>query len=265
MTETLVEALRGQEASWNARPLLRALYESWFVQVCRALSPAPGRSIELGSGIGTLQRTCPRVEPTDVELTPWASQVVDAEALPYADGALANLVLVDVFHHLARPARFLDEAVRTLAPGGRVVVLDPYCSPVSTRAYKRFHHERTDMSADPFADDASIAEEPLASNQARATLAFFRHADELADRWPALRVVERRRLALFAYPLSGGFTGRQLVPAALGRGLARVEGVLGLLAPLFAFRCLVVLERVPPASDAHDLDTELPEREESHA
>lgn len=265
MTETLVDALRGQEASWNARPLLRALYESWFVQVCQALSPAAGRSIELGSGIGTLQHTCPRVERTDVEPTPWASEVVDAEALPYPDGALANLVLVDVFHHLARPARFLDEAVRTLAPGGRVVVLDPYCSTVSTRAYKRFHHERTDLSVDPFADDASIAEEPLASNQARATLAFFRHADELAGLWPALRVVERRRLALFAYPLSGGFTGRQLVPAALGRGLARFEGLLGFLAPLFAFRCLVVLERTGPASHAHDLDAELPESEERHA
>jgi len=265
MTQTLVDALRAQEASWNARPLLRALYESWFRQVCAALSPITGRSIELGSGIGTLQHTCPRVEATDVEPTPWASEVADAEALPYADGTLANLVLVDVFHHLARPARFLDEAVRALAPGRRVVVLDPYCSPISAAAYTRFHHERTDLSAEPFADDASIAVEPLASNPARATLAFFRHADELAARWPAFRIVERRRLALFAYPLSGGFTGRQLVPGVLGRGLARLEGMFGFLAPLVAFRCLVVLERTALTSDAHDLDAELPEREERHA
>ena len=157
MTESLVDALRGQEASWNARPLLRSLYESWFEQVCSALSRVDGRSIELGSGIATLPRTCPLVEATDVEPTPWVSEVVDAEALPYQDGALANLVLVDVFHHLARPARFLDEAIRALAPGGRIVVLDPYCSPVSTRAYGRFHHERTDLSAAPFDDDAAIA------------------------------------------------------------------------------------------------------------
>jgi SAM-dependent methyltransferase len=261
MTESLVDALRGQEASWNARPLVRSLYVGWFQQICAALSPVDGRSIELGSGIATLPETCPRVEPTDVAPTPWASEVVDAEALPYDDGALANLVLVDVFHHLARPARFFDEAARTLAPGGRIVVLDPYCSAVSTRAFKRFHHERTDLSAAPFDDDASIADEPLASNQARATLAFFRHADELAERWPVFRIVERRRLAVLAYPLSGGFTGRRLVPTVLGRGLARVEGVLGFLAPLLAFRCLVVLERLPSASEAHHLDAELPERE----
>jgi SAM-dependent methyltransferase len=243
MTETLVDALRGQEASWNARPLVRALYVDWFKQICAALSTVEGRSIELGSGICTLPQTCPRVEPTDVEPTPWVSEVVDAEALPYEEASLANLVLVDVFHHLARPARFLDEAVRTLAEGGRVVVLDPYCSPVSTRAYLRFHHERTDLSTDPFEDDLSIADEPLASNQARATIAFFAHADELARRWPQLRVVERRRLALLAYPLSGGFTGRRLVPDRLGLALARFERALGFLAPLFAFRCLVVLER----------------------
>jgi SAM-dependent methyltransferase len=265
MTETLVDALRGQEASWNARPLLRVLYESWFRRVCASLSPVAGRSIELGSGIATLQRTCPRVEPTDVAPTPWVSEVVDAEALPYGEGTLANLVLVDVFHHLARPASFLDEAARTLAPDGRVVVLDPYCSPVSTAAYKRFHHERTDLSADAFADDASIADEPLASNQARATLAFFHHADELATRWPSLRIIERRRLALFAYPLSGGFTGRPLVPTQLGRALARLERPLAFLAPLVAFRCLVVLERTVSAFHAHDLDAELPESEKRHA
>jgi SAM-dependent methyltransferase len=189
---------------------------------------------------------------------------VDAEALPYEERWLANLVLVDVFHHLARPARFLDEATRVLRPGGRVIVLDPYCSPVSTVAYRRFHHERTDLSAGAFEDDASIADEPLASNQARATLVFFRNADELRRRWPGLRVVERRRLAILAYPLSGGFTATRLVPTNFGLAVARLERHLAFLAPLLAFRCLVVLERTPAAAEAHDLDTELPEREHGH-
>lgn len=265
MTESLVDELRGQEASWNGRPLVRDLYEAWFEQICESLSAVDGRSIELGAGIGTLQETCPRVEPTDVTPTPWVNEVVDAEELPFADGALANLVLVDVFHHLARPARFLDEAARTLAVGGRVIVLDPYCSLVSTPAFKRFHHERTDLSADSFGDDASIAATPLSSNQARATLAFFQHAGQLMARWPMFDVVERRRLALLAYPLSGGFTGRPLVPAVVGRGLARLERALGFLAPLLAFRCLVVLERKTGAPAAHDLDAELPERKQRHA
>lgn len=241
----LVEALRVQERAWAERPLVRSLYDEWYRAIGERLSSVPGDSVELGSGIATLRRVCPEVRPTDVEPTPWTEEVVDAESLPFADGSLANLVLVDVFHHLARPAVFLDEAARALAGGGRVVVLDPYCSPLSTLAYRAFHHERTDLGASPFGDDESIQADPLASNQARATLAFFRHADELARRWPALALVERARLALLAYPLSGGFTGHPLVPVGVGRGLQRAERRLSFLSRLLAFRCLVVLERRP--------------------
>ena len=205
----------GPERAWHERPLVRSLYDEWYRLIGERLSAVPGDSVELGSGIATLQRVCPQVRSTDVERTPWTDEVVDAEALPYAEESLANLVLVDVFHHLARPAAFLDEAERTLAPGGRVVVLDPYCSPCR-RVYRLFHHERTDLAAAPFAEDETIEADPLASNQARATLVFFRHADELARRWPEARARRASPVGLLAYPLSGGFTGRPLVPPRLG-------------------------------------------------
>ena len=261
----LVQALRAQEHAWLQRPFLRALYGDWFRLIASRLSTAGGRSIELGAGIGQLHEACPTVEATDVVPTPWTDAVVDAEHLPYGDATVANLVLVDVFHHLGRPARFLDEAVRVLAPGGRVVVLDPYCSPVSYPAYRRFHHERADLRVPAFGDDTSVGRDPLASNQARSTLAFFGGRAELERRWPGLRVVERRRLALLAYPLSGGFTGRPLVPYRVGLALRALERLLRPLAPLLAFRCFVVLERVRAPTEAADRsDAELPEREADH-
>ena len=239
----LRDALEQQLRAWEAKPLLRRLYRHWFSLIGSRLATVPGASFELGSGIGRLQEQFPFVVSTDVEQTPWARDVVDAEALPYDAGSVANLVLVDVFHHLARPARFLDEARRVLAPGGRVLILDPYCSPLSTWAYRRFHHECTDLRAPAFADDDAIAGEPLASNQARTTLVFFRERRAFETRWPELQLVERRRLALLLYPLSGGFSRRQLVPAVLERPLALLERVLMPLAPVAAFRCFVVLER----------------------
>jgi SAM-dependent methyltransferase len=229
---------------------VRALYGEWFRAIAARLSERPGESIELGAGIARLQEIAPRVVPTDVEPTPWAPTVADAEHLPYADASLANLVLVDVYHHVPRTSRLLDEAVRTLVPGGRLIVLDPYCSPVSHLAYRIGHHERTDLGAPPFADDPVSAADPLASNQARATLELFRSDDELRRRWPELRIVERRRLALLAYPLSGGFGRRAIATERVGRVLMRLESRLGFLAPLLAFRCLVVLERTPVSGGA---------------
>ena len=239
----LQSTLQSQVDAWNERPLVRRLYEEWYDAIGRRLSTIPGESVELGAGIGKLKERFPFVVATDVEPTPWAEQVVDAERLPFADGSLANLVLVDVFHHLADPAGFLDEARRTLAPGGRVVVLDPYCSPVSTVAYRAFHRERTDLSAPAFEAEETIAADPLASNQARTTLVFFRRVAEFRRGWPDLRIVERQRLASVVYPLSGGFSGLRLAPDAAYRPLSALERALAPLAPLLAFRCLVVLER----------------------
>jgi SAM-dependent methyltransferase len=202
--------------------------------------PGPGPAIELGSGIGQLRAAIPDVLTTDVEPTPWADHVVDAEALPYGDREVANVVMLDVYHHLPRPAAFLDEAGRALAPGGRVVMLEPYCSPLSSLAY-RLHHERLELDADGFAESASA--DPLDANLAQTTLAFYRQRDQYRQRWPALPVVENSLLSMLVYPLSGGFTRRPLLPNALYGPLSRVERALSPLLPLAAFRCLVVLER----------------------
>ena len=204
----------------------------------------PGRTIELGAGIGQLRAALgDRVVLTDVEKTRWVDEQVDALNLPDPEGSVANLVLVDVFHHLADPARFLDEAARVLTPRGRLVMVEPYCSPVSTALYRRFHHERTDLRVDPFAADAASGAAPMESNQALPTLVFYRGRDELARRWPQLRLVEERRFAFLLYPLSGGFSRRPLVPPRLAGPLRTVERGLQPFAPLLAFRCLVVLER----------------------
>jgi len=243
-------ALAAQERAWHERPFLRRLYHGWYEEIARRLAGVRGETVELGSGIGRLKEAVPDVVTTDVEATSWADWVVDAERLPFEGESLANLVLVDVFHHLARPAAFLNEAARVLAPAGRVVILDPFCSPVSTLAYKAFHHERTDLHAAPFGDDDAVAEAPLASNQARATLVFFRALDEFERRWPTLRVRERRRLAVLAYPLSGGFTKRPLIPRSLARPVLALDRLLeGPAAPLAAFRCLVVLERLSSSGE----------------
>jgi SAM-dependent methyltransferase len=238
---SLVDTLLEHERAWNERPLLRRVYEEWFALLASRLSSVEGATIELGSGIGRLREFVPQLVTSDVEATPWADEIVDAEALPFADGDVANIVMLDVFHHLPKPAAFLDEATRALAPAGRVVMLEPYVSRVSGLAY-RLHHERLELDGDGFAESDSA--DPLDANLAQTTLAFFRQRPEYERRWPELPIVEERLLSLLVYPLSGGFTRRPLLPAALYRPLSALEHALEpLVARFAAFRCLVVLER----------------------
>lgn len=240
---SLTDTLREHERAWNARPLLRKIYRDWFALLASRLAPVPGDTLELGSGIGQLRAFVPGLVTSDVEATPWADRVVDAARLPYGDGELANIVMLDVYHHLPEPAAFLDEARRALAPGGRVVMLEPHVSPLSRVAY-RFHHERLELDGDGFAEQESS--DPLDANLAQTTLAFFDQRGEYAERWPELPLVESALLSFLVYPLSGGFTKRPLLPVAAYAPLSAVERALTpVLGRFAAFRSLVVLERAP--------------------
>jgi SAM-dependent methyltransferase len=199
----------------------------------RRVVPRRGRAAQQRAGADGRARL--RDRPVQALQTGWH--------LPHETASVANLVLFDVFHHLGDPAAFLDEAARVLVPTGRVVIVDPYCSPVSTRVFTRFHHERTDLTAPPFEADTGTGASPLESNQARATLIFYRGRRHFQSRWPHLPIVHERRFAFFVYPLTGGFTGPTLLPRPIYRPLQLAEGLLQPLAPLLAFRCMIVLQR----------------------
>jgi len=58
-----------------------------------------------------------------------------------------------------------------------------------------------------------------------------------------LKKLRRHRLAVFAYPLSGGFERPSLMPTWMMRPVLAFERVLGILSRYLAFRILVVLEK----------------------
>ena len=216
----------------------------WFERIADRLSAVDGPTVELGAGSGGFKDFLPSVVATDIVETAWTDRVADAERLPFEDGSVANVVMVDVLHHLPDPAVALAEMGRALAPGGRVVMVEPYCSPVSGLFYRHLHHEGADPHADLEGPAAQSSRDPFDANNALPTLLFWKQP-QLVEQWaPSLRITERERFGWLVYPLSGGFTKPQLVPGALlGPALAVERALAPLLARVLAFRCLVVLER----------------------
>jgi SAM-dependent methyltransferase len=229
--------------AWAANAALRELYGRWYGLV-RTQLPKEGPWVEIGSGPGFARHFIPELELSDVVQAPWHDRQIDAGTLPFGDASVGALVLFDVLHHLPAPARFLGEAQRVLRAGGRLVVCEPYVSPLSYPVYRFLHEEGLELKADPLAETA--AGDPFDANQAIPTLLFERRPAELARRFPSLRLRSLERLAGLAYPASGGFSRRPLLPAPLWRALLALEDRLPDAAFRFVgFRLLAVLERTP--------------------
>lgn len=244
MTERLLDANR---RAWEEKPSLRAVYRDLYRRIAAECTDGP--ILEIGGGTGNLKAFAPHVVATDIQTAPWLDAVCDAHALPFANGAFANVVLFDVLHHLARPALFFAEAERVLQAGGRVVMVEPAITPMSWPFYHWMHPEPVRMGEDPLVPGVPPADrDPYDANQAFPSLlfgpSFMRHGARFRAMFPRLTVREVRPMSFFAYPMTGGFRPWSLIPEAAVAPVLAVERVLApFLGPICAFRILVVLER----------------------
>ena len=231
---------------WARNRPLRDLNAALYGRVARELPPPElGRWVELGSGPGFAREFIPSLELTDLVRAPWHDAEASAEALPYGDRGVGALVLFDVLHHIPSPRKFFDEAVRVLARGGRIVLCEPYISPVSYPVYKFLHEEPLDMSADPLAlHGGDGARDPFDSNQGIPTLLFGRKRRAFTDAFPELAIRSVRYMSGFSLPASGGFSHRPFLPWPLWSLWHRLdERVPSAVMRWMAFRMLVVIER----------------------
>jgi SAM-dependent methyltransferase len=241
-----IERFERDRLAWDQNPALRVLYAEWYGRIAAALPPqTDGPRVELGSGPGFAKRFIPDLELTDLVQAPWHDRETDAEALPYGDGSLAAIVLFDVLHHLPSPRKFLAEAVRVLRSGGRLVMCEPYVSPISYPVYKFFHAEPLGLWVDPLADQTGRdPRDPFDSNQAIPTLLFGRARGAFESAFPMLEVHRIEHFAGLSYPASGGFSRRPILPMKLWSALNRLERRLpGSLGRWGAFRMLVTIQR----------------------
>jgi len=228
---------------WERKGVLRLVYDDFYDRVAAACRP--GLTLEIGGGIGNLKRRLADVVSTDIQSAPWLDCVADAQRLPFADACAANIVMVDVLHHLEFPIAFFREAARVLRPEGRVLMVEPAITWGSSLFYRLLHHEPVRTSADVFGEGTpDPRRNPYDSNQAIPTLLVTRERERFHRLSPTLRIASVQWFAFAAYPLSGGFQSWSLIGEGAARRLLRIERALE---PMFGrvagFRLLLTVDQ----------------------
>tara|TARA_Y100001970_G_scaffold294127_1_gene447206 strand:+ start:50588 stop:51337 length:750 start_codon:yes stop_codon:yes gene_type:complete len=230
---------------WDNKPSLRRVYESYYKKLLA--SCVPGKTLEIGGGNGHLHEYNKDVIITDIQISSWVNISADAQKLPFKDQSFDNIILLDVLHHIEFPYNFFNEAERILRPGGRVIMIEPGITIISSIILHLTHPEPIYMRADPWKrGEPNPQKDPFDANQALPTIIFFRNSGKkkFLQLYKNFKIVNSERLSLFAYPLSGGFRKWSLIPALLVSTLLRIEATLmPFMGPFMAFRVFIVLQK----------------------
>jgi SAM-dependent methyltransferase len=242
-----VERLHEHRRLWREKPVLGLVYAPWFDALLEA-APSGARVLEVGAGPGFLsahahdRRKDLRFTASDLHPLPWNSVAADAGRLPLADGSVGAVVGLDVLHHFSRPSGFFREAARVLGADGRIVLVEPWITPLSWVIYRFFHQEDCRLSVDPW--NPFPAEKDSFDGDAAVPWKMVRETPESRWRELGLSPPRVRRLNAFAYVLSLGFRPGSLLPLPLASPAMALDRATSALAPLTALRAVLTWRRL---------------------
>jgi SAM-dependent methyltransferase len=220
---------------------LRRLYGEWYERIACALPPGEGPILELGSGAGFLSERLPGLITSEVFYCDGIRIVLDGQRLPFAASSLRAVVTVDVFHHLPAVRSFLQDATRSLRPGGRIIMIEPWVTPWSRWVYRHLHHE-------PFIPEAKQWEfasgGPLSgANGALPWIVFSRDRMQFLKEFGQLRIEAIRLMMPFAYLISGGVSLRGFLPGMFYRWIRFLEKLFTPYLPRLAMFAQIILQK----------------------
>jgi SAM-dependent methyltransferase len=223
------------------KPFLRRLYERYYAEFAQADRSAPkGARLELGSGGGFLSEIVPGLVRLDVRPGAEVDVVASALALPFAARTVGAAFMLNVLHHLPDVRALFAELGRALVPGGRVVMIEPYASPLSGVVYRLAHHE----PFDPGQADWGIGGRGAmtAANDALPWIVFERDRARFEAEFEELEVVRVAPHTVALYALSGGLSYRSLAPGFAFPAIAAVEDLASGLRPARLLASMMTIE-----------------------
>ena len=224
-----------------SKPFLKKLYIEWysiFKKECESLKHET--IIELGSGGGFLKEIMPDVRTSDILELPDNDLTFDALNMPFENESIGAFLMVDVFHHVPDSFKFLTEMQRTLKPGGKIIMNEPWNSGWGRAIYKNFHHE----TFNPAGDWTIPSSGPMSdANGALPWIVFKRDIKKFETQFPDLIVKTVKPHTPLRYLLSGGVSMRSLVPQNSFRLISGIEKLLSPITRWFSMFATIIIEK----------------------
>ncbi|MFT5208274.1 MAG: SAM-dependent methyltransferase, partial [Candidatus Omnitrophota bacterium] len=209
----------------ESKPLLKKIYRDWYQEYAASIKTTQslnGPLIEIGSGAGFSKTIYPQMITTDITEAPYVDKVLDAQNMAYADQSVRGFFLINVVHHFLKPANFFKEVERTLMPGGRLVMLEPYNSPFNRLLCSNMdHYEYFDIiDASWEANDQSRMSK---ANMALTWNILIRDHERFKKAFPDLEIQSIKAHTFLAYILSGGMSYKSFLPAFMSPCINFIE------------------------------------------
>lgn len=228
-------------SEWERKPGLRRYYKTeYFDRIVPALPL--GETLEIGAGPGffTQYHRCTVV--SDVTVSDHIDRVADVHALPFESGHFDAVVGIDVLHHFSRPIIALTEIARVLKPGGRLLMVEPWTTPLGRVFYRHIHHEECFAIADPWGAVFPPGKDPMEGNAEIPRTYFEFFAGETNNR-TGLRVTTLEIFGLLGYLATGGFTQYHMGDAVTNAFMALDRWTPHPLRTLISLKAFIVAEK----------------------
>jgi SAM-dependent methyltransferase len=224
------------------KKFLEKIYIEWYQIICSRLPSEKENILELGSGAGFLEEFIPNLIKSDIFYLIRNDIVLDGLALPFKNKSLNAIVMSDVFHHIPASKKFLDEASRTLKPGGRLVMIEPWVSSWSNWVYPHLHHEGYETRTKNWGFSSSG---PLSSsNLALPWIVFKRDHLIFESEFPQFKIIETFPFMPFRYLLSGGVSLRSFMPGWSFNSWKKFETIFTKSMDRWGMFVLITVERI---------------------
>jgi SAM-dependent methyltransferase len=223
---------------------LLEIYVDFYTRVLNEIPPEEfPMALELGSGGGFLKERAGHIITSECVAIPGIDRVVDACRIgeSFADGELDAICALNVFHHLPDATAFLLGTSRVLRPKGRLVLIEPWFTPVGQWFHRVVHHE-------PHVNDPDfwglVGHGRMTAANSRLPTSVFRDSEKRFHReFPALRILKREPFHKWLYLLSGGLRLNTRLPRFIAQRLLAWDQRIAIGNELVGIFALIVVER----------------------